>query len=194
MIEKKNTQNLQQTIRFFETLLRASADGIVITDSAKNIIFVNETFCEFFSRKRQDVIETNLFVLFTKLGPNANDTWNMLESQIQEHGIARNVEFAMSTGEGMKYFSVNSSLLDKIDIEEPGLIISIWRDDTERKMAKEALQLSHDELEKRNAYLETYVKAFVDRELRMVELKKIIAGYEKKIPGMNKESGNWECE
>lgn len=237
MIDEKNTQNLHKTIRFFETFLRASADGIVITDSAKNIIFVNDTFCKFFLSNRQDVLETNLFVWFGKLSPNAHDTWEGLESQIHEYGIARDVEFAMKTGEGMRYFSVNSSLLEKIDIEETGIIISIWRDDTERKMAKEVLQRSHDELEmrvkerteqltninielrnqinernraeeelqkhkdhleelvrkrtseleKRNAYLETYNEAFVGRELRMVELKKIIASHEKKISEYEKE-------
>src|SRR5450756_799616 len=65
MMDKNNTQNnlkLQQTVRFFETLLRASVDGILITDSAKNIIFVNDTFCKFFSSNRHDVIETNLFI------------------------------------------------------------------------------------------------------------------------------------
>jgi PAS domain S-box-containing protein len=150
MMDKNNTQNnlkLQQTVRFFETLLRASVDGILITDPAKNIIFVNDTFCKFFSSNRHDVIETNLFIWLAKLGPNAKDIWKGLETQIKEHGISRNVEFAMKTGKGMRYFSVNSSLLEKIDIEEAGLIISIWRDDTERKMAQEALVQAHDELE-----------------------------------------------
>jgi len=148
-LKKNNTQNLQQTVRFFETLLRASADGIVITDPAKNIIFVNDTFCKFFSSNRQNMIETNLFLWLEKLDPSARDIWKGLENHINEHGIAKDVKFASKTGEGMRYFSVNSSLLEKIDIEEAGLIISIWRDDTERKMAQEALLRAHDELEVR---------------------------------------------
>lgn len=151
-MDKNNMQNnlkLHQTVRFFETLLRASADGIVITDPARNIIFVNETFCEIFSSNRHDVIETNLFLWLKKLGLNAEDIWKGLETRTNEHGIAKDVEFAMKTGEEMIYFSVNSSLLEKIDIEEAGLIISIWRDDTERKMAREALQQAYDELEMR---------------------------------------------
>lgn len=95
------------------------------------------------------MIETNLFIWLAKLDPNAKDIWKGLETQIKEHGISRNVEFAMKTVEGMRYFSVNSSLLEKIDIEEAGFIISIWRDDTERKMAQEALVQAHDELEVR---------------------------------------------
>lgn len=152
MMDKNNMHNnlkLQQTVRFFETLLRASADGIVITDPARNIIFVNDMFCKFFSSNRHEVIETNLFVWLAKLDYNAGDIWKGMETRINEHGIAKNIEFAMKTGEGMRYFSVNSSLLEKIDIEETGLIISIWRDDTKRKMAKEALLKAHDELDVR---------------------------------------------
>ncbi|MCZ7402458.1 MAG: PAS domain S-box protein [Candidatus Methanoperedens sp.] len=145
----QNNLNLQQTVRFFETLLRASADGIVITDTANNIVFVNDTFCKYFSSKRHDVIETNLFIWLAKLGHNAKDIWKRLETHINEHGIAKDVEFEMKTGDMLRYFSVNSSLLDKIDIEEAGLIISIWRDDTERRMAEKALKQAHDELEMR---------------------------------------------
>ncbi|MFZ3382684.1 MAG: PAS domain S-box protein [Candidatus Methanoperedens sp.] len=147
MMEK--AQNLQQTVKFFEKLLRASADGIVITDSAKNIIFVNEKFCKFFSSKIHDVIETNLFIWLEKMDPDARHTWLRLEGQTSQNGMARNVDFAMKTTEGMRYFSVNSSLLEKIDIEEEGLIISIWRDDTGRKVAQEALLKAHDDLEMR---------------------------------------------
>jgi len=43
---EKMPLKLQQTVRFFETLLRASADGIMITDPAKNIVFVNYTYDE----------------------------------------------------------------------------------------------------------------------------------------------------
>ncbi len=145
----RNNLNLQQTVRFFETLLRASADGIVIIDPAKNIIFVNDAFCKFFSGNRQDVIETNLFTWLSKLDSNAKDIWNGLENQIKEHDIAQDVGFTMKTGEGMRYFSVNSSLLEKIDNVDAGLIISIWRDDTQNKMAKGALERAHDDCEMR---------------------------------------------
>jgi PAS domain S-box-containing protein len=98
MMEKNSPQNMQQTLRFFEKQLCASADGIVITDPAKNIIFVNDTFCKFFSRTKQDVIETNIFVWLAKLGPNAKDIWKGMEIQIKENGIAKDVEFMMKYG------------------------------------------------------------------------------------------------
>jgi PAS domain S-box-containing protein len=53
-----------------------------------------------------------------------------------------------------------------------------FSDITERKEAQAVLKRSHDELEKlvqkRTASLEIFTKAAVDRELRMIELKKVI--------------------
>ncbi len=143
---KQNNLRLQQTVKFFETLLYASADGIVVTDSTKTIIFVNDTFCKIFSSNRHDMIETNLLIWLAKLDHNAKDIWKELENQINEYGIAKDIEFAMKTGEGMRHFSVNSSLLEKIDIESAGLIISTWHDDTYRKMEMEELQRTCDAL------------------------------------------------
>ncbi|PWB50689.1 MAG: hypothetical protein C3F06_11510 [Candidatus Methanoperedenaceae archaeon] len=151
-MEENNKQaisKLKRTVRFFEALLRASADGIVITDTAKNIIFVNDTFCGYFSRNFQDVIETNIFVWLEKQNHNAQDIWNGMEKQVKEHGIARDVEFRMKTKEDVRYFSVDASPLERVDIEEAGLIITIWRDDTQRKVAENDLQRIHHELEMR---------------------------------------------
>lgn len=149
MDNKQDILQLQRTVRFFEALLRASADGIVITDMAKNIIFVNDTFCEYFSRKYQEVIETNIFVWLEMQNRNAQDIWYGMESQIKEHGMARDVEFRMKIKEDIRYFSVDASPLEKVDIEEAGLIISIWRDDTQRKVAENDLKSAHNELEMR---------------------------------------------
>jgi PAS domain S-box-containing protein len=146
---KHNILRLQRTVRFFEALLRASPDGIVITDATRNVIFVNDTLCRYFSCNRQDVIETNILVWLEKQSNNANDIWKELESQIKKNGIARDVEFRMKIDSGMRYFTLNSSLLEQVDIEEPGLIISIWRDVTRRKLAENELKNAHDELEMR---------------------------------------------
>lgn len=146
---KHDISKLKRTVRFFEALLRASADGIVITDPALNIMYANDTFCEYFSQKKQDMIETNIFVWLEKHNTDAHEIWKGIESQIKEHGIARDIEFRMKANEDWRYFSVNSSPLEQVDIEEPGLIISIWRDETQRKVAENDLKRAHNELEMR---------------------------------------------
>ncbi|NUN24460.1 MAG: PAS domain-containing protein, partial [Candidatus Jettenia caeni] len=69
--KKKNKELAQHTIKFFEKLLRASSDGIVITDAAHNIIVVNEAFCDFFGRQHREVIETDLFFWLEQLGTSS---------------------------------------------------------------------------------------------------------------------------
>lgn len=139
---------LRQTVRFFEALLRASADGIAITDSGQNIIFANDTFCDLFCSSRQNLTETCISACVDKLGHDAHKRWNGLVSDVHELGVVKDVEFSMDTKTGIKNFAVNSSLLKSADFDK-GIIISIWRDITKRKRAEDALLMSYDELEER---------------------------------------------
>jgi len=160
-LRKGELEAMQQTIRFFETLLRASNDGIVITDPAQNIIVVNEAFCSFFGRRWREVIETNLFIWLEQLNVGAPQRWAELEKTVHLEGPCRDVEFHMrcpepvlSSAEGLdggatedsvRYLSVNASLLERVADEEVGVIISIWRD----IRAEKALARARDELEVR---------------------------------------------
>ena len=52
--QRNQSEATQQTIIFFEALLRTSADGIVISDASQNIILANEVFSTFFGQRRQE--------------------------------------------------------------------------------------------------------------------------------------------
>lgn len=140
MNKEKDFFKLRQTVRFFESLLHSSVDGIVITDSAQNIIFVNDTFCNLFSTRRQNLLETCISVWIGRPGQEHRDVfreWNSLATDVQKLGIARNAEFLINTEAGTKHFAVNASLVKRIGVEEPGTIISIWRDIALRKQRQE---------------------------------------------------------
>ncbi len=126
----------QHTVRFFETLLRASTDGVVITDTTQNIIVTNEAFCSFFNQQRQDVIETSLFSCLEMLEGDAARKWVDFDHQVRIEGQARDIEFRTSADSGDRYLSVNASRLDRIGNEEVGVVISIWRDVTSHKEAE----------------------------------------------------------
>jgi PAS domain S-box-containing protein len=144
-LRKGELEATQQTVKFFETLLRASADGIVITDSTHTIIVVNETFCTFFGRQWRDVVETSMFIWLEQLNANALNRWSELEKMVRLQGFCRNAEFEMATKDKVSHFSVNASLLGRFADEEPGVIISIWRDVTEREHIEMALRKkTHD--------------------------------------------------
>lgn len=58
---KGELEAAQQAVRFFEMVVRASVDGVVITDSTQSLVDHNEAFCGFFNKRRREVIETSLF-------------------------------------------------------------------------------------------------------------------------------------
>ncbi len=74
-LTKTELETVQQTNRFFENLLSATTDGIVVTDSTQTIILVNEQFCSFFGSKKRAVRETNMFVWLEQLGGDACRKW-----------------------------------------------------------------------------------------------------------------------
>ncbi len=142
----KNMENQpavsHQTIGFFEKLLRASADGIMIADASHNIIVANEAFCDFFHHKRSEIIETDLFCWLNEIDTDAIKNWTELEKIVHTEGTCLDVEFKFATERyGTKYLSVNASVLEKVGLEDTGVIISIWRDVTEQKKAELELKL-----------------------------------------------------
>lgn len=146
---KGELEAAQQTVRFFETLLRASTDGIVITDASQTIILVNDAFCSFFGCRKRDVIETSLFIWLSQLDNNSQNSWVQLEKRLRFKGSHSNAEFQMTTKDGVRYFRVNVSLLERIADEESGVIIGIWHDVTELKQTERLLKKVNQELERR---------------------------------------------
>ena len=147
---KNRSEATQQTIKFFETLLRASTDGIVITDATQSIIVVNEAFCSVFRSKWRNMVETSLFLWLEQLDSGALTAWSDLEAHVRTERVCRNTEFRMTMPDGMRHYSVNASLLDQVADEESGVIISIWRDVTDFKQTQAMLQQYARELEQAN--------------------------------------------
>ena len=131
---------MRQTATFLETLLRASADGIVITDTAQNVIVLNEAFCSFFGKTYSDVAEASLLLWLEQLDAGAVQRWAELERRVRLEGESRDVEFQKTTKDRARHLSVNASLMGRAGDGKSGAIISIWRDITTRKQAENALR------------------------------------------------------
>ena len=130
-------QNELKAAHFFESLLRASADGVLITDTVHDIIDANKAFCSFLGLKKPEVTGANLFKLLAKHNDSPSQKWNMIEEKTRKKGKCIDVEFHFTSPSEL-YLSVNASLIDPSSAEDSN-IISIWRDITGAKNEAEEI-------------------------------------------------------
>ena len=104
--KNRGSETVPKTIKFFETLLRASLDGIIITNAMQDIIVVNEAFCAVLGRKWREVMETSIFLWLEQLDGDAVQRWVKLEQLVRTDGNCRNLEFQITQDGQTKFFSV----------------------------------------------------------------------------------------
>lgn len=164
-----------QTVDFFEKILQASADGIVIINASHNIIIANEIFCEFFNKKRSEVIETSLFYWLEQFDHDALKKWSDLEKRVYSKGSCRDIEFKLTTENSeIKYISVNASILECTEKEDLGVLISIWRDVTEQKEVESVLKIRQEqhmaigEISKNALSTQSNIYSFMNQTTKLV--------------------------
>ena len=135
-------ESTKKTVRFFEGLLRSTPNGIVVTDASQNIVLVNGRFSSIFRQHWRDVVETNLFVWLQQLDSGAVDLWTELVASVYREGQCYDVNFKMTSTEGVKYLSVNASLVEQETAEDQGIIISNWRDITKQIQMEEQVAMT----------------------------------------------------
>jgi PAS domain S-box-containing protein len=135
-------ESTRRTVKFFEGLLRSTPNGVVVTDASQNIVLVNGRFSSLFRQHWRDVIETNLFVWLQQLDDGAVDLWTELMESVYRDGYCSDVNFNMTSTEGVTHLSVNASLVAQESTEDLGVIISNWRDITKQIEMEEQIAAS----------------------------------------------------
>jgi len=133
---KTELEATQHTVKFFEAILDAASDGIVITDASMNIIVSNRAFASMMGRPREEVCESNLLLWVRRFAGDAIDRWLKLESLVAANGTIPTSEFEFERDSGTTYLSVRASAVEPIADDEPGAMISIWRDVSDQRQSR----------------------------------------------------------
>jgi signal transduction histidine kinase len=172
MNQVRYVETLKKTVKFFEAVLAASKDGVLITDESAGILVANQSFCSVFDCSPGDLVETSLFDWLSAFEGDAVAHWTNLQNTVCQQGFCSNVDFELMTNDTPQVFSVNASSLDLETGQEKGPIalVSIWRDITLRKNAEAVLTQANALLEERVAI--DRIKSELEKERISAELIK----------------------
>jgi len=139
--EKQQVEPRPETAKFFQRLLSASIDGILVTDETQNIIVANESFCSFFGQVQGNMLETNLLDWLKRVHEDCVRGWTEIDKNVHLKGSCHNIEFKMILPHKTRFFSINASILERLNGKE-SCILSMWHDSTSIKLTEEKLRMS----------------------------------------------------
>jgi len=152
-VRQQDVEVLKKTVKFFEAMLAASQDGVLITHEDATILVANQSFCSLFDSSPGDMSETSLFNWLSAFEKDPVSDWIALQNVIYRKGVCSNIEFELMSDAVSHFFSVSaSSLILHVDEEQKAIaIVSIWRDVTLEKNAAAALERANIMMEQRVA-------------------------------------------
>ncbi|MGB5684510.1 MAG: ATP-binding protein [Candidatus Electrothrix sp.] len=152
-VRQQDVDVLKKTVKFFEAMLAASQDGVLITHEDATILVANQSFCSLFDCSPGDMSETSLFDWLSAFEKDPVSDWIALQDAIYRKGTCSNIEFELTSDAVPQFFSVNASSLVLHAYEEQRAIaiVSIWRDVTVEKNTAAALERANIILEQRVA-------------------------------------------
>jgi PAS domain S-box-containing protein len=182
------SEQLVKNEKLFRSLFEQASDGIFFFDTSGNIISVNESFARLHGYTVEEML---------RLGLNGLDVEGTapVPERLQRIMAGEILSFEVRHYHKDRHIFPLEVTAYLISVGNEQIIIAIHRDITERKVAEEKLlNLNAEleqrvrertkELERRNRELEQMNKAFVGRELKMVELKKRIQTLENQLKGI----------
>ena len=141
-LARQQSEPVPQASRFLGALLRASNDGLVLTDSAGTILEASDSFCSLLGHTRLEVVGTNLHAWLKESSPAARRRWAELQRAVLGAARHGDCELELVTPNGVRRLSISAAALDPADgVGECGLV-SVWRDETERRREKRDLRLT----------------------------------------------------
>ncbi len=163
--ERKNAEKeVIESEEKLKRILDSSPDAITVTDLNGNIIECNQATSMIHGFNKKELIGKNALELFSP--KDLERAKEGLKETLKSESV-KNVEYTLLTKDGREFPVELSACLIRDASGNPLSFVAITKDITERKKAEKNLK------EKIEA-LERYKRVTVDRELKMIELKKEI--------------------
>ena len=135
---KQAEEALGLSENLFRSIWESSKDGMRLTDANGLMVRVNQAFCDFVSKPRKELEGNSLVEIYTE-----SERERILSSYLENYSSSElrpylERKFKLWNGEEV-WFAVTNALLNSIGAHP--LVLSIFRDITERKRAEEQIAM-----------------------------------------------------
>ncbi|MEW6307138.1 MAG: PAS domain S-box protein [Verrucomicrobiota bacterium] len=137
-------QSLRDSELRFHAVWENSADAFRLTDAEGRIVSVNESFCRLVNKRRDELEGQPLTVCYAE-GTSPAESLHKHVERFARRNIAQRQERKVTFHDGREvHLETTNSFLELPD--RPALLLSLFRDITERKQAEEKLTEAHREM------------------------------------------------
>jgi PAS domain S-box-containing protein len=156
---KQAEEALRQSESLFRSVWENSKDGMRLTDANGRTLRVNQAFCDFVNKPREELEGNSLVEIYTE-----SERERILSSYLENYSSSElkpylERKFKLWNGEEV-WFAATNALLNSIGTHP--LVLSIFRDITDRKLAEETSKQAEEEIKERKEYLETLMSSSLD--------------------------------
>ena len=174
MVLDISKQEVKESQQLYQSIINSMNDVVVTTDNKNKISSINAAGQRLLDYDHKKVMGKPAAMLFE----GAEKLQEAMKSLEQENPNDFEVNLVAKNKEKVICILTIAKLKDRDNVLGNVLILHDIRN---RKQVEESLQKSHEELQKKVNEMERFHKMAVDRELRMIELKKRIKELEGKV-------------